>query len=423
MSNKQSSKGLGTRAVQTHLDGKKVNRPLSTPLLQSVTFQAESSQVLGEIFRSATQGPPAQFDDPGVYTRFRHPTLAAAAEKIAALEGAEAGLVFGSGMAAISTALLTVLRPGDHVVAQREIFGQTFTFLDRTLREFGVTTDFVPAQDAAKFERAVRRNTRLVYIETPSNPLVRIVDIAEKSRLAHSVNALLFVDSTFASPALQNPLELGADLVLHSATKFLSGHSDVLCGAAAGSADLIRRIREMQFLLGGLLDPHAAWLLLRGIKTLEVRVARQSETAQRIAELLAAREEVTAVHYPWLASSPTYSIARKQMRAGGGLVSFEMAGGLRGARAFVDALEIIPIATSLGGVESLVEIPCDLDFSEEELGDAAQHTGIAPGLIRLSVGIETPEDLLADIERGLRAVRAAGFAASARNEAPVAASR
>ena len=395
--------GLGTRAVVTYDDGKKLNSPLSAPLLQTVTFQAASSKELGDMFKAAT---------PSVYTRFGHPTLAAAGEKIAALEGAEAGLVFSSGMAAISTSLLAVLRPGDHVVAQREIFGQTFTFLDRTLREFGVVTDFVPAHDAAGFERALRHNTRLVYIETPSNPLLRVADIAEKARLAHSVNALLFVDGTFASPVLQNPLFLGADLVLHSATKFLAGHSDVLCGAAAGSRVLLARIREMQVQLGGVMDPHAAWLLLRGIKTLEVRVMRQCATALRIAELLAARDEVSAVLYPWLESSPGSDIARRQMRAGGGVISFEMAGGLHAARAFVDALEIIPIATSLGGVESLIEIPYDLDFSEEELGDAAQHTGIAPGLIRLSVGIETPEDLLADIERGLQAAKRAASTSS-----------
>jgi len=419
MKDHASTKEFATRAVQTHLDGRKLNRPLSTPILQSATFQAASSQELGEIFRSVSQGQTLRSETPGVYTRFGHPTLAAAAEKIAALENAEAGLVTGSGMAAISTALLAVLRPGDHVVAQREIFGQTFTFLDRTLREFGVQTDFVPAHDEAAWERALRRDTRLVYIETPSNPLLRVVDIAERARLAHGVNALLFVDGTFASPALQNPLALGADLVLHSATKFLSGHSDVLCGAAAGSADLLRRIREMQILLGGILDPHAAWLLLRGIKTLELRMARQSETALRIAELLAGREEISAVYYPWLASSPTYAIARQQMRGGGGVLSFEVAGGLPGARTFVDALEIIPIATSLGGVESLVEIPMELDFSQQELGDAAQETGIAPGLVRLSVGIETPEDLLADIERGLAAVRQAGFGKAAKAERAV----
>lgn len=392
--------GLGTRAVQTYLDGKKLNRSLTTPLLQTVTFQAESSEQLGKMFKGAT---------PSVYTRFGHPTLVAAAEKIASLEGAGAGLVFSSGMAAITTSLITVLRPGDHVVAQREIFGQTFNFLDRTLRDFGVVTDFIEAADTAGFEQAVRASTRLVYIETPSNPLVCIVDIAAKAKLAHSVNALLYVDGTFASPAVQNPLALGADLVLHSATKYLSGHSDILCGAAAGSTPLIRRIQDMQIALGGVLDPHAAWLLLRGIKTLEVRVARQSDTALRVAQLLATREEITGVRYPWLESSPTYALARSQMRSGGGMIAFEAAGGLAGARAFVDALEIIPIATSLGGVESLIEIPYDLDFSAEELGDAAELTGITPGMVRLSVGIETPEDLLADIERGLRAVREGGF--------------
>ncbi|MBI3404796.1 MAG: aminotransferase class I/II-fold pyridoxal phosphate-dependent enzyme, partial [Acidobacteria bacterium] len=396
--------GLSTRAVQTYSDGEKRNRSLTTPLLQTVTFQSSSSRELGELFKSAT---------PSVYTRFGHPTLAAAGEKIAALEGAEAGLVFSSGMAAISTALMATLRPGDRVVAQREIFGQTFTFLDRTLRAYGVETEFVAAADSAGFERAVQKGTKLLYIESPSNPLIRVVDIAARAQLAHRAGALLFIDGTFASPAIQNPLALGADLVLHSATKYLSGHSDVLCGAAAGSAALIRQLREMQILLGGVLDPHAAWLLLRGIKTLDVRVERQSATALRIAQFLAGREEIASVNYPWLETSPTFEIARRQMRAGGGMLSFEVAGGLKGARAFVDALEIVPIATSLGGVESLIEIPYELDFSEEELGEAAQLTGIAPGLVRLSVGIETPEDLLADLELGLGAVRERGFARTA----------
>jgi cystathionine beta-lyase/cystathionine gamma-synthase len=387
--------GFHTRAAKTWIDGKRTRRPLDLPIVQATNFQIESSEALGRLFHQRAET---------VYTRFNHPTLAQAARKLAHLEGAEAALLFGSGMGAITTSLLTVLGPGAHVVAQREIFAQTYQFLDRLMRPFGVETDFVDATILDQIEATLRPDTALIYIETPSNPLLKVVDIAAVADLARRRHIPLFVDSTFASPFLQNPLDLGATLVLHSGTKFLGGHSDVMCGVAAGDTDLVGRIRETQILMGSIMDPHAAWLLLRGVKTLGLRVQRQSDTALSLARFLEGRPGVEAVHYPWLESSPSSDLARRQMRGGGGVLSFEVSGGLEGARRFLDALRLIPIATSLGGVETVIEVPSELDFSAQELGEAADATGIRPGLIRLSVGTEDLEDLRADLEQGLSAL-------------------
>jgi len=393
-------KGIGkqTLATKTYTDHNKRRRPLSIPLEQAVNYQAESSQALGEDFRSGSEF---------VYQRFGHPTLRAASEKIAALEKAEAGLIFSSGMGAISTTLLALSGPApSHVMSQRDIFAQTFTFLNETLRGFGVETDFINVRKPSELKAAFRPNTRFVYIESPSNPLIGLTDIAEVSSMAGERGVPVLIDSTFGTPYLQNPLEHGASLVLHSATKFLAGHSDVLCGAVAGKRELIAKVEQMQILTGTILDPHACWLLLRGIKTLGVRVQKQAESALAIARLLVAHTETRYVNYPFLESSPDYALAKRQMLGGGGVLSFELKGGNAAAKTFVNALELIPIATSLGGVESIIEIPFDLDFSGEELGEAANKSGISPGLIRLSVGIEDLPDLLADIEKGMSAVSA-----------------
>ena len=401
--------GFNTQAVKTHMDGLRQHRPLGVPITQNTNFQFASSQALGEAFHDPHQAA-------AVYTRFGHPTLAAAEAKLARLEGGEAAVVFDSGMGAITASLLAVLAAGDHVVAQREIFAQTFTFLDEKARSLRIETSFVDATDLDAVTAAIRTQTRVVYIETPSNPLLRVADIAAVARIAASHGALLFVDGTFASPYLQNPLRWGADLVLHSGTKFLGGHADIMCGVAVGRSALVNQIRQTQVLLGGLLDPHAAWLLLRSIKTLGVRVQRQCDTALALARFLVQQDGIVQVHYPWLEGSAYVELARKQMRGGGGVVSFEVAGGLAGARRFVDVLRLIPVATSLGGVESVIEVPSELDFSERELGAAASLTGIRPGLIRLSVGLEDVHDLEADLCLGVGAAVSATVLAGARDE-------
>ena len=391
--------GFHTQTAKTHADRATTQQPHSQPLLLTINFEFATSRDLGERFRGGSDA---------VYARFGHPTVTAAAKKVADLEGAEAAQLFGSGMAAITTSLLAALKPGDHVVAQRQIFAQTFTFLDTLARSFGVETDFVEVSNLATIEQTIRPKTTIVYVETPSNPLVRLIDLPAAAAIAHGAGALLFVDSTFASPYLQRPIALGADLSLQSGTKYLGGHSDVMCGVAAGSAALIAKIFKTQTLLGRVLDPHAAWLLLRGMKTLGVRVQRASDNALALARFLAGQPGVERVFYPWLEGSPDYELARRQMTGGGGVVSFEVAGGLAGARAVLDALRLIPIATSLGGVETIAEIPWDLDFGEEELGEAAGSTGVTPGLIRLAVGIEDVEDLRDDLEQALAAVRSDG---------------
>jgi cystathionine beta-lyase/cystathionine gamma-synthase len=379
-----------TLAVQGHGGGRS-HRPLSESIVRATTYRVGSAAEHRELWRR--QGD-------AFYQRIGNPTVTAAAEAVARLEGAEAALVFSSGMGAISTSLLALLRGGDHVVSQRRIFAQTFTFLDRVARELGVETAFVDPPTPEAFEARLQPNTRLIYAETPSNPELKVVDLAALGAVAKRAGIELLVDSTFASPCLQSPLAHGATLVLHSGSKFLGGHSDVLCGAAAGSRTLIARVREMQYLLGAVLDPQAAWLLLRGMKTIAVRVPRQSESALVIARFLAAAPGIRRVSYPFLESSTDYEIARRQMRAGGGVVSFEVEGGAVAARRFVDALQLISIATSLGGVETIVEVPADLDFEPTAEGPGL----VAPGLVRLSVGLEDPHDLLGDLQRGVAAL-------------------
>jgi len=370
--------------------------PLSEPIYQTTIFAQPDNEQLGRMYVERK---------PGVYTRFQNPTLAAAGDAIAELEGAERGLVFASGMAAITTSLMAVLTAGDHVVCSRSVFAQTRNFLNETLRSLGVETSFVDATRSEAISEALRPNTRLVYLETPANPTLDISDIAAASTIAHDRGALLFVDSTFATPILQNPLNLGADLVLHSASKYLSGHGDLMCGAVAGGAELMERVHSMQILLGGIMDPSAAFLLLRGLKTLELRVAHLNATAQELASFLAESPGVATVYYPWIASSEQGEVARTQMKSGGAMISFQLESGLEGARAMLRAFKLISIATSLGGMESVVELPSALDFREAEIGAAAGEAGVSVDLVRLSVGAEGVDRLRDDLRRGLEAAR------------------
>jgi len=394
--------GFGTRAVKTYQDGDRRIRPLSIPVVQATNFETTSTTELGALYHEHADT---------MYVRHGNPTLTAVGQTLAALEETDAALVFPSGMNAITTALLSVLKSGDHVVAAREIFPQTYNFLDRLARSLGVETDFVDGTDASQIASALRDSTALIYVETPSNPLLQIIDIEAIGRLASARGIPLFVDGTFASPALQHPVTLGATLVLHSGSKYLNGHADVCCGIAAGGKAIIERVRATQVMLGGVLDPHAAWLLLRGLRTLDVRMERICANALALAAHLEAHELVRVVHYPFLDGSPYVALARRQMRGGGGVVSFELEGGVAAARAFTEALELVPIATSLGGVESVIEIPADLEFARAELGAAVETGGVNPGLLRLSVGMESIDDLKRDLDQGLRAVASSGKAA------------
>jgi len=384
------TKGFNTIAVETHGDGVHRNRSHTVPIDRSVTFEAASVDEHRRLYQTRS----AKF-----YQRFGHPTTAAAARKVAQLEGAEAGLVFGSGMAAIATSFLAVLRGGDHVVAHQGTFDQTRKLLEGPLASLGVTTTFVDARDLRAVEGALRPETRLLHVDSPSNPLLHVIDLRAVADLARPRGIELFVDSTFASPFLQQPLALGATLAVHSATKFLGGHSDVMCGAVAGAAGLVDRIRTTQILCGTLLDPQGAWLLLRGIKTLGVRVERQCASALAIARFLAGVDAVAEVRYPWLGDTPEQAVARRQMRGGGGVVTFRLAERRDAAARLLERFQVIRIATSLGGVESVGELPYDLDFQADDAGAGAadRHRGF----VRLSLGLEDLEDLLADFHQAL----------------------
>lgn len=384
-----------TVAVRTRVEPSRSHRPLNAPLYQTSQWEAESLGSLADLF--------AQDPDRGFYIRFGHPTLRLAEEKLAALEAGEDALVFGSGMGAITTSLLSVLETGDHVVAHRAIFGQTIQFLEHLQDAFGVSVTFVDGTDPSAVDDAIQPTTKLLYLETPSNPIIDVLDIELLAGIAHQHDVVVFVDSTFGGPLIQRPLDLGADLSLQSASKSLAGHADLLAGSAAGSRELISRIREMRTLVGPVLDPHACWLLLRGIQTLALRVRTQSETAFKLARLLEASPEVDVIRYPYLESHPGYSVAQKQMRSGGTMLSFSLKDGIEGTRRFVEALQWIAIASSLGSVYTSVEVPEELDFSEEELGLRNSSFAMPSGLIRLSVGAEAFADLEREMRRGLAA--------------------
>jgi cystathionine beta-lyase/cystathionine gamma-synthase len=393
-----------TLAVHTWTGRGRAHRTLNAPLYQSSQWEAASLDELAGLF--------ARDPDRGFYLRFGHPTIRLAEEKLSTLEGAGDALLFSSGMGAISTSLLAVLRSGDHVVAHRSIFGQTIRLLEHLAEAFGVRVDFVDAASPAKVEAAVTPATRLLYLETPSNPLIDVLDIQALAAIAHRHGALVFVDSTFAGPLVQRPLELGADLSLQSASKSLAGHADLLAGSAAGGRALVARIREMRVMGGPSLDPHACWLLLRGMQTLPLRVRAQSETALALARMLEASPEVETIRYPFLDSHPACEVARRQMKLGGGMISFSLRGGIESTRRFVAALEWIPIASSLGSVYTTVEVPEELDFSVDELGDRAASLAMPAGLIRVSVGVEAAADIQDEVRRGLDAAAAGRGSAS-----------
>src|SRR5207302_6086425 len=302
-----------TEAVRGGEDLGKKNAPLATPIYQTSTFQVTDTE----------QQLRATHTDM-FYTRYGNPTHTVAEAAIAELEGADAALLFASGMAAITTPVLALLKSGDHIVAQRDIYGGVTKFFTQWLPKLGIETAFVGTTDYDQHVRAIRPNTRLLYLESPTNPTLRVVDLKKVSAIARQHKLISMIDSTFATPINQRPLEFGVDLVMHSGTKYFGGHADLICGIVAGRRELIQKIHETRTTLGGTMDPHAAWLLLRGMKTLAIRVQRQNENALRIAQFLAAHPKVKRVHYPFLDTHPQRALAMQQMSGGGGVLSFEL---------------------------------------------------------------------------------------------------
>jgi cystathionine beta-lyase/cystathionine gamma-synthase len=348
-------------------------------------------------------------DGPGVhkgwdYSRAGNPTRDALEACLAALEGAAHGIAFGSGCAA-TTALLLSLRTGDHVLCGDDVYGGTFRIFDKVMKDWGLASTSLDLSDPAKVEAAMRPETKMLWVETPSNPMLKVFDVAKLAAIAKKKGALLVVDNTFATPMLQRPLELGADVVVHSTTKYLNGHSDVVGGAVLTSdAAVADKLRFLQKSVGGVPSPFDCYMVLRGLKTLGVRMQRHVQTARVLAERLASHAQVERVHYPGLPGHPGHEIAARQMKAPGGMISFELKGGLAASTAFLKALRIFACAESLGGVESLAEHPAIMTHASLN-PEARRALGIGDGLIRLSAGIEDAEDLAEDLERGFRAAR------------------
>ena len=376
--------GLATRALHVGQGPDPSTGAVVVPIHLATTFAQESP------------GRHRGFE----YSRSGNPTRGNLEECLASLEGAAHGLAFSSGLAA-TTIVMLLLDPGDHVVFTEDVYGGTFRLFDKVFRRYGLTFTAVDPTDSDAVAAAMTDRTRLVWLESPTNPLLRVVDIDAVSELVHGAGALVAVDSTFASPVLQRPLDLGADLVVHSSTKFLGGHSDVLGGAVLTSDDgLAERMRFHQNAVGAVPSPFDCWLLLRGLKTLQLRVLRQSENALAIARWLEGQDAVTQVYYPGLESNPGHVLARRQMGGHyGGVVSFEVSSG-DAARSFLERLRVFTLAESLGAVESLAESPALMTHASIP-EETRTRVGVSDGLLRLSVGIEDVDDLVADLEQAL----------------------
>jgi methionine-gamma-lyase len=374
-------------------------RDLVAPIHMTATFTFDDCEQGSGVFAGSHEGY--------VYTRVSNPTLDLLQEKMARLEAGQDAVATASGMSAIAATAMALAGAGDNFVSCSTLYGGTFALFGRHLKRFGIEGRFIPPADAnraGRLEPLMDRNTRFLFMETPANPTLDVIDIALWAAAAASRGVPLVVDNTFASPFLQRPLTLGADIVVHSATKYLGGHGDVVGGVIVGSRDTMARIREEYTThFGPIMSPFNAWLFLRGIKTLALRMTRHSDNALKIARWLASHPAVATVHYPGLASHPGHDLARRQMARFGGMLAFEVAGGLDAGRRFMNALSLCAIAVSLGDCETLVQHPASMTHSTYSPAERRQ-AGIAEGLIRMSVGIEDPADIIADLEQGLAAV-------------------
>jgi cystathionine beta-lyase/cystathionine gamma-synthase len=366
---------------------------ITTPIYQTSTFAFRNLKHL----RDYLKGKEGIYH----YTRYGNPTTDAAVRKIAALEGGEAGLVFSSGMAAIATTILALVSSGDEVLSVRNLYGGTLHFFQDLCPRLGIGVKFVDAERIADMRRLVTRRTKLLYLESPTNPTLKLVDIREAVGIARKHRLLTLIDNTFATPVNQRPIEAGVDVVLHSGTKYLGGHNDLLAGAVVGKKPVVRKIWDTYKILGGVPDPFAGFLLLRGMKTLALRMEQHNANALAVAHYLERHPKAIQVSYPGLASHPQHDLAKRQMKGFGGVVTFEVAGGLKAAGRVFDRFKLIKRASTLGGVESLALIPVltsQWGFSRKEL----DRIGVREGMVRLSIGIEDIEDILGDLEQALR---------------------
>jgi len=383
-------KGFSTKSVHAGEKPDANTGAVATPIYETSVFAFSSTRELVEVVSKEKLGY--------IYTRWDNPTVRAAEKKTAELEDAEDAAVFSSGMAAITSTLLTIVSSGDHVVSTRDLYGGTLQFFRNILPKFGVEVSLAEATDFDEMASMVRKNTKVIYAETPTNPTLKIVDLSKIARLGKKKGLITVIDSTFASPFNMKPLQLGIDVVVHSATKYLGGHNDVTAGVACTSEDFIKKLKETRKILGGTLDPFAAWLLLRGLKTLGLRMERHNSNGMQIAKYLEKNPKVKRVYYPGLRSHPQHAIAKKQMKGFGGVVSFEIRGDSQKTMNFVENLRLCSLAASLGGTETLVTQPVTSSHYFVSAEDR-KKAGITDQLVRLALGIEDPEDIIADLDQ------------------------
>ena len=389
--------GLGTTAIHAGTL-KNLYGTLAMPIYQTSTFIFDSAEQGGRRFALEEAGY--------IYTRLGNPTTTVLENKIAVLEEGEAGVAMSSGMGAISSTLWTVLKAGDHIVTDKTLYGCTFALMNHGLTRFGVEVTFVDTSNLEEVKNAMKENTRVVYLETPANPNLKIVDLEALSKIAHTnPNTLVIVDNTFATPYMQKPLKLGADIVVHSVTKYINGHGDVIAGLVVTNKELADQIRfvGLKDMTGAVLGPQDAYYIIRGMKTFEIRMERHCANAKKVVEFLNKHPKIEKVYYPGLETHPGYEIAKKQMKDFGAMISFELKGGFEAGKTLLNNLKLCSLAVSLGDTETLIQHPASMTHSPytKEEREAA---GITDGLVRLSVGLENVEDIIADLEQGLEKI-------------------
>jgi len=383
---------LATRSIHAGEPRKRYADAITTPIVQTATFTFSGSRDIEEYTKHGKE----HFE----YGRYGNPTATIAEKRLADLEGAESCVVFSSGMSAITTTILSLVKSGDHIVMTDDSYKKTLEFCRSYLQRFGVGCTIVPFGDYDALEGAIQKNTRFIFSESPTNPYLNIFDLVKLRKIARKHKVLTLIDSTFSTPVNQRPIEWGIDLVLQSCTKYLAGHNDILAGAVLGKTELIEQIRALHKSMGGVIDPHCCYLLLRGLKTFPLRVAKQNETALRVARFLEGHPLIKRVYYPFLESHPHYKIAKEQMMGGGGVVTFEAKGNLETSKKILDNLKLCFIGPSLGGVETLITHPALVsyyDYSRRE----RYGLGITDTLFRLAVGVEDADDIINDLWQAL----------------------
>ena len=388
-------KGFSTSAVHAGENREPYTGALSTPIYETSVFAFSDTNELINVMSEKKTGY--------VYTRFGNPTIRTVERKMAELEGTEDAAAFSSGMSAISTTILTLASSGDHIVSTRDLYGGTIGFFKNVLPKFGIEVSFVETTDLDEMKAAIRKNTKVIYAETPTNPTLKVLDVTETAKLGKQKGVTAVVDSTFSTPYNLKPRQFGVDVIVHSATKYLGGHNDITAGIVCSNMDFVHKLGEMRKPLGGTLDPLAAWLLLRGLKTLALRMQRHNSNGMAIATYLDKHSKVRKVYYPGLPNHPQHEMAKRQMSGFGGVVSFEIDGDLKKTVKFVDNLKLCSIAPTLGGTETLVTQPVTSSHYFVSAEDR-QKSGIGDQLVRLSLGIEDAEDIIADLEQAFNKI-------------------